>query len=153
METIKAFVRPDNTATIVCPVCATVKQISAKPYRHKKQTLNIRCSCDTTFTVQLEFRQQYRKQTYLPGTYRMVDSPGINEEDIEILNISRIGIGFTVSGPHKLKENQTVQLEFSLNNKKLTKRAVIQAVNNNYIGCHFVDQELYEKTLGFFLRC
>ncbi len=155
METIKAFVRPDNTVTIVCPVCKTTKQISAAPYLHKKHSIKIRCVCDAIFTVQFDFRRHYRKQTSLRGTYRIIDSPETGGGIIHIHNISRSGLGFTVSGLHTMQEKQTIQLEFRLNDKnltRLTKQATIQTVHNNFIGCQFVDQDSLEKALGFYLR-
>ena len=155
MAMTKAFVRPDNTATIICPACLTAKQVFVAPYHQKKHSLKIRCKCNTVFTVHLDFRCHYRKQISLPGTYRVVDPPKAEGGVIHIRNISRSGIGFTVSGLHKMQKKQTVQLEFRLNDKnltKLTKRATIQTVNNNYIGCQFIDQNLLEKALALYLR-
>lgn len=73
---------------------------------------------------------------------------------MHICNISRGGIGFTVSGTHKLQENQTVQLKFQLDDKKqtlLVKQVYIRSVDNNYIGCQFIDPDLIGKALGFYL--
>jgi len=155
MDKIKAFVRPDNTATIICSVCKTTKQVSAAPYLNKKHSIKIRCTCGTTFTVQFDFRRHYRKQISLRGIYRMVDPLRAGGGVIHIRNISRSGIGFTVSGLHKMQKKQTIQLEFRLNDKnltKLTKQATIQTVNNNFIGCQFVEQYLIEKALRFYLH-
>ena len=155
MDTIKAFVRPDNTVTIICPVCKTTKQVSAAPYLDKKHFIKIRCACDAIFTVQFDFRRHYRKQISLRGTYRLLDPPGTGGGVIHIRNISRSGIGFTVSGLHNMQKKQTIQLEFRLNDKnltKLTKQATIQTVNNNFIGCRFVEQYLIEKALRFYLH-
>jgi len=152
---LKAFVRPDNTTTIVCPGCKEVKQISVAAYRHTKHSINIRCKCNTRFTVHLDFRNHYRKETDFPGTYRIIKPSGKGSGDIHICNISRGGIGFTVSGLHIMEPGQTLQLEFRLNDKKQTKlikQARICTVDNNYIGCQFVDQDLMEKALGFYLR-
>ena len=54
-----------------------------------------------------------------------------------------------------MQKKQTVQLEFRLNDKnltKLTKQATIQTVNNNFIGCQFVEQDRIEKALRFYLH-
>jgi PilZ domain len=154
MTDIKVYVHPDNTATVICPACNTAKKASVAPYRLKKHSLKIRCLCNTSFKVRLDFRQHYRKQTSLPGNYLIIDPPGTGGGVMHICNISRSGIGFTVSGRHKLQENQTVQLEFRLDDKKQTKLAkqvYIRSVDNNYVGCHFIDQDLIGKALGFYL--
>jgi len=155
MANVKVFVRPDNTVTIICPSCNSAKQASVEPYRHKKHTLKVRCKCNTIFAVQLDFRRHYRKQTKLTGTYRVIDPPRAGDGVIHIRNISRSGIGFTVSGGHKMQKGQTVHLEFHDNDKhqtKLTKKARIRLIDNNYIGCQFIDQDLIEKALGFYLQ-
>ena len=155
MTKMMTFVCPDNTATINCPGCKTVTQFSAVQYRKKKHFLKIRCKCNTVFTVQLDFRCQYRKQISLPGTYSIVDPPRAGGGVIHIRNISRSGIGFTVSGKHNIRKNQTLHLEFRLNDKnmtKLIKQAKIQSVSSNYIGCQFIEQDILEKALGFYLR-
>ena len=74
---------------------------------------------------------------------------------IHIRNISRNGIGFTVSGVHHLQPEQIIRLEFTLNDRnmsKLTKEARVQLVDGNYIGCQFLDEDTIEKALGFYLR-
>jgi len=156
MNNVKVFVRPDNTATIICPACNAASQASVASFRHKKHSLKIRCKCDTVFRVQLDFRRHYRKQTSLPGTYRVIKPPGAGGGVIHIRNISRHGIGFTVSGLHRMQQGQTIHLEFNLNDKhrtKLAKEATIRLVDKNYVGCQFINENLVEKALGFYLRC
>ncbi len=155
METVKIFVRPDNTATIICPACNAASQTSVAHFRHKKHSLKIRCKCNHVFKAQLDFRRHYRKQTSLTGTYRVIRPPGAGGGVIHIRNISRNGIGFTVSGVHHLQPEQIVRLEFTLNDRhmsKLTKEARVQLVDGNYIGCQFLDEDTIEKALGFYLR-
>jgi hypothetical protein len=155
METVKIFVRPDNTATIICPACNAATQTSVAHYRHKKHVLKIRCKCNAVFKAQLDFRRHYRKQTSLPGTYRVIKPPGGGGGVIHIRNISQNGIGFTVSGVHHLQPGMVIRLEFTLNDKhltKLVKEATVRLVEDNYIGCQFTDQDVVEKALGFYLR-
>jgi hypothetical protein len=124
MTDIKVYVHPDNTATVISPACNTAKKASVAPYRLKKHSLKVRCLCNTSFKVRLDFRQHYRKQTSLPGNYLIIDPPGTGGGVMHICNISRSGIGFTVSGRHKLRENQTVQLLYSYNPQQLYRLSV-----------------------------
>ena len=53
-----------------------------------------------------------------------------------------------------MEEGQIVELEFQLDDKKQTKLikgARICSIDNNYIGCEFLDSELIEKALRFYL--
>ena len=155
MKQIKIFVRPDNTATIICPSCSAVKKISVEPFKHKKHLLQLRCKCGERFAVQLDFRKFYRKSISLPGTFRVVKPAGGGGGVIHIRNLSLGGIGFTVSGVHHIERGQTLQLDFTLNDKhqsKIRKQAVVQTINQNYIGCRFIDSQVTDKALGFYLR-
>lgn len=155
MNSIRIFVRPDNTATIICPACNAVTQTSVARYRNKKHAIKIRCKCNTVFKVELDFRRHYRMQISLPGTYRVIDPPGGGGGVIHIKNISRNGLGFTVSGIHHMKPGQTIRLEFILNDNnqtKLIKEAEIRLIEKNYIGCRFLNEDRLEKALGFYLR-
>ena len=105
------------------------------------------------FTVQLDFRRNFRKQTSLHGTYEVLSKGAHGGGIIHITNISRGGLGFTVSGLHDIQKGQLVQVEFQLNDKKktvLNKQAVIRTVNKNSIGCEFRYNTDTDKALGFF---
>ena len=155
MANVKAFVHPNNTATIICPACNLAKQVSVKAYRHKKHRIKIRCICKSVFVVQLDFRRHYRKKTQLTGTYRIINPTAGGGGIIHIRNLSQSGLGFTVSGIHKIQIDQSLLLEFQLNDKHqttLTKKAHVRYIDQNYIGCQFMNQDSIEKALGFYLR-
>lgn len=154
MASVKSFVR-NNTATVICPACNTAKSISAEPYRFKKHSMRAHCRCGETFTLQLDYRAHYRKITSLPGTYSITTPGKAGGGVIHIRNISRGGIGFTVSGIHHLENNLNLILEFQLNDRnrtKLRKEVLVRSVKINDIGCQFVDNAMEEKALGFYLQ-
>ena len=154
MADVKVFVLQDNKATIVCPHCNSAKQVSLDGYRNKGKTLKVRCKCKETFTVELDFRNYYRKQTNLAGTYRSINPPG-GGGPVNVCNLSLGGMGFTVAGMHSLQPGHTIEVEFRLDDKnfsKLVKRARVCTIQKNYIGCQFPDQERAGKELGFYLR-
>ena len=73
---------------------------------------------------------------------------------MRVKNLSRDGLGFIASGLHELKENQILLVEFRLDDqkkKKIAQKVRICTVNDEYIGCKFVDLGLFEKELGFYL--
>jgi hypothetical protein len=155
MADVKTFVRGNNTATIICPACNTARHINAEPYRYKKHNIKVRCHCGARFCLSLDYRRHYRKLISLPGTYAVTTPGKIGGGVIHIRNISRGGLGFTVSGLHHMEKDLTLILEFHLNDKnqtKLRKEAQIRSVKGNYIGCQFPENDVVEKALGFYLQ-
>lgn len=155
MKTVTAHVKNNNIVTIICPACNTVKHASTKNLRHPKNSVKIRCHCNEVFQVKVNFRRHFRKKISIPGNYLITDPNGAGGGVIHIRNISRGGIGFTVSGVHSITKDSTLNLEFQLNDKKMTqmkKNAIVRSVQGNSIGCEFADQEKLEKELGFFLQ-
>jgi PilZ domain len=155
MKVQKSFVKTNGTASIQCPKCALVKNISVAKFRSSRHTLKTRCSCDNTFLVALDFRRHYRKPTKIVGVYTIIGSPGSGGGQMQVDNISRSGLGFSVSGRHCMLIGQKALLNFRITDKKqteLTKKVVIKRVNTNKIGCEFINQSQIGKDLGFFLQ-
>jgi predicted RNA-binding Zn-ribbon protein involved in translation (DUF1610 family) len=151
----KIHVRENNTATLVCPNCGTVKHFDADRFRNHPHTFSVRCRCQQVFSVLIDFRRYYRKQTNLYGTYVILSKGGVGGGLIHITNISRGGMGFTVSGTHRIEKDQLIQVEFQLNDKNKTvinKQAIVRSVRQNVVGCEFQDSAELDKALGFFLR-
>lgn len=154
VQTVKAFVRPDNTVTIVCPSCKMPKNVSVASFRNKSHYLKVRCPCDTVFRVHLDFRQHYRKPTELPGIYKSIDPPG-SGGTIEIRDISISGLGFVIKGTNLVEKGNVLRVSFELDDKrktKLEKKVVVQSVTDGFVGCKFVGEQAYEKELGFYLK-
>ncbi|RUM47379.1 MAG: hypothetical protein DSY80_00990 [Desulfocapsa sp.] len=151
----KSFVKTNDTASIQCPKCALVKNISVAKFRNTRHTLKTRCSCDNTFLVTLDFRRHYRKPTKIVGVYTIIGSPGSGGGQMQVDNISRSGVGFSVSGRHNMNVGQKALLNFRISDRKqteLTKKVVIRRVSTNKIGCEFINQSQIGKDLGFFLQ-
>lgn len=155
METVKAFVRQDNTVTIVCPACKTPKNVSVANFKGKTHDLKVRCTCTHVFQVHLDFRQFYRKPTDLPGFYKTLKPVGHGGGVIHIKNVSLGGLGFTISGVNTIEVGHRLEISFQLDDKKKTamkKEVVVQSVSDNFIGCRFISDQAYEKELGFYLK-
>jgi hypothetical protein len=164
MEKIKASVSAGNMISLHCPKCGLIKQASVARFKGDKHTLKVRCSCGNLLTVELDFRQKYRKTTNLHGEYAVL-SPGVQQKkapDVKplfykclIANISLTGLGLILSG-HKLKIGDELRVRFILDDKKeseMDRNVVVRVIDKNYIGCEFNDDAYYQydKTLGFYL--
>ncbi len=151
--TNKTFVKEDSQATIVCPACSSAKTISVEEFRDKQHVLKVKCKCGNSFSLQLEFRQFFRKDTELQGVYD-VKPPARGGGMATIVNLSLIGACFDVRGVHGLEIGQKGSLVFTLDNRKETvlyRQVLIRSVNGKKIGCEFVEERAFEKELGFYL--
>ncbi len=152
-DQVRSFVSEDGLASITCPNCGMTKQVAVAEFRGKRNSIKVRCRCQQTFTITLEFRQAHRKSTELKGIYEIISDGGGGRATIK--DLSRNGIGFMVSGIHNLKMGQNVLIDFALDNQNQTalkKRAVVRSVASNRIGCEFLKEQAFEKDLGFYLR-
>ena len=148
-------IRDGNSATLICPGCGLVRQVSVARFRNDRHTLSVRCRCGHVYNVLLDFRRHFRKPTSLAGTYVSRDPAGPGGGVIRIVNISRSGVGFTVSGRHRIEPGQELQIEFQLtdrNKSVLKKPAVVRTVQDNTVGCEFLCTGELDKALGFFLQ-
>ena len=154
-QPLTVHIRDNNAATLVCPACGLVRQIAVAKFRNDRHTLAIRCRCGHVYSVLLDFRRHFRKPTSLAGTYVSRDPAGPGGGVIRILNISRSGVGFTVSGRHRILPGQELQIEFQLTDRNRTvikKQAVVRTVQENTVGCEFLCAGELDKALGFVLQ-
>ncbi len=151
---VNAVVKDDGVAAITCPLCGVVRPTSVSKFKNKQHVLGVKCKCNENFKVHLEFRKHFRKNTDLEGIYAILP-PDAGGGRIKIQNVSRSGVGFTVSGIHSIKIGQKAKVKFTLDNRKeteLDKHVTIRSINKNYIGCEFQENQAFEKELGFYLR-
>jgi hypothetical protein len=154
-QPLTVHVRDDNSATLICPGCGLVRQVPAARFRNDRHTLSVRCRCGHVYNVLLDFRRHFRKPTSLAGTYNSRNPGGPVSGVIRIVNISRSGVGFTVSGRHRFEPGQELQIEFQLtdrNKSVLKKPVVVRMVQDNTVGCEFLCTGELDKALGFFLQ-
>jgi len=163
-EKIKISVSTDDMVALHCPFCGMVKQVSVARFKDKKHSLKVRCSCKKLLTVDLDFRQRYRKLTNLRGKYLNVTHKQENNQGHEqlqthqcqIVNISLTGLGLLVFSGHGVKLGDRLKICFTLDDKKkseIDRELIARVVRKDYIGCEFIDDgyHTYDKALGFYL--
>ncbi len=147
------YVQKDSTAVIKCPECGTAKSINVERFKGRRKSLKLRCKCDCSFRIVLEFRRAYRKETNLSGNYVRF-APAKETGRIVVKNISRLGVGFSTVAGHNLRKGDDIKITFTLDDgdrSGIDKNAVVRVVIDKYIGCEFTDQSQHDKTLGFYL--
>jgi len=58
----KIRVRPDNTVVLTCTNCGFQKEAQAESFKDYKHAVRIKCRCQKTFMVFLEYRNRVRKK-------------------------------------------------------------------------------------------
>ena len=153
MEPQKAFVREDGAAVLKCPHCRHARTVSVAKLKGKKRILKIKCSCHQSYSVNLELRKTYRKETKLNGHF--VNLSLNNERGAMIVkNTSICGIGFTVIGTNNIQKDNQLEVTFTLDDlhsSVISKQAVVRFVREMFVGCDFQDANDCDKALGFYL--
>jgi hypothetical protein len=156
----RVHVNKENLAAIKCPHCATMKLISVKKFKGDKHSLNVKCTCNNSFSVSLDFREKYRKSTNINGKYIKID-PDISSMQApnlkcQIADLSLTGVALSIPGAHDLRVGDELVIAFTLDDNigtKIQRRAVVRVIGQGFVGCQFdeVESPAYDKALGFYL--
>ena len=151
----KVHISNNNTATFVCPNCENTSTVDVSKYTQVEQrvTVKVKCRCGHHFTVALEKRKKYRKQTNLPGTYRNLD---LSEDKgvMAVMDISSTGLKLKLNVSRDFKIGDRLRVEFNLDDKRRThieKKVIVENVTDNFVGVSFAPDEPDDPALGFYL--
>lgn len=139
----KTYVRPDNTAVLTCVHCGLQKIIPTKTFKGYKHKLKVKCNCNRTFMVILEFRSRLRKRTYLRGSY-INHSQGNIEGLLIVLDISVTGLAFSSLDIRKFKVGDELSLEFRLDDEhgtEIKKEVIVKDLRQKTVGCEYENPE------------
>lgn len=154
MEAKRVLVKEGDVAIITCSFCSKTKKLSVVPYKEKrKRELRIKCSCEKIFSICLEYRKHQRKSIKLLGKSINL-SQHRKSQDIILMNISLGGIGFNPKKKYEIREDDRLQVSFSLNDSNSTPietTATVRTIGKDYVGCEFNTTENFKPALGFYL--
>ncbi len=156
-------VNSKNLAAIKCPHCQSIKLVSVDKFKGVKHSLKVKCSCNNSFSVSLDFRERYRKSTNIDAKYVKIDKD-VKAADMQIepnlkckvADLSLSGLALTIIGSHDLQVGDELLVEFTLDDKSNTyikRKAAIRVVGQGFVGCQFdeSDSPAFDKALGFYL--
>ncbi len=158
--TQKVFLNDENKATFVCPECnlSTTKEASQYRQIDREVRFKIKCTCGHSYSVLLERRKHFRKETNLLGKYTHHPSSGPNKKgSLRVKNISRLGLKLVINAMPGLAIGSKLSVEFSLDDKQKTiikKDIVIRMISDSIVGgefCSFDTSDSSDKALGFYL--
>ncbi len=167
------YVDKDNKATIVCPGCGKSKVIDASRFMRAdgpvKIKLKFKCgycaqkqkktelagnNVNPIHIITLERRKFYRKKVNLPGTF--IDPRG-KKAGIQIIDLSRTGLKFKLDFPWPVRCEDTISVEFHLDNAAKTlikKKAQVKKINGLLVSAEFFSMNTFsesDKAIGFYL--
>lgn len=149
----KVYVNQEGVAVMKCPACDAVKTANVGALRNGQHVIKVRCNCQEVFTVSLEFRRSYRKEAKLAGEYQSLPD-GKGRGKLTVVNISKGGVGARIIGLNHCRIGDELRISFNLDDRHhslIEKKVVVRLVKQNYIGCEFLDSNINDKALGFYL--
>ncbi len=158
--TQKIFVADSNVATFVCPECNASKTTDVTKFKSlpKAVRLKIKCTCGNSYSVILERRKYYRKETGFPGIYVYRPAGGQPlKGNMTVVDISRGGLKMKLPTQPKIKVGSVFEVEFHLDDKQrslIRKELIVRNVVDQFICAEFssIDpSDPSDKALGFYL--
>jgi hypothetical protein len=164
MYRIKLFVHKDNIVKLRCPNCHEKKQIPASVLKNKYKFRG-RCTCNSVIEVELEYRNTFRKETNLAGYYsdnlkelqsvKVADgdlTTNITSTNCNIMNISTYGLGFKSLNHHNIINDNILYIVFQLSaGTIIEKKVIVRNVQDDNIGCEFIDVQEEDKDIDYYL--
>ena len=156
----KVFITDQDKATIICPKCNLSTTTDASQYKkiNKEVRLKINCKCGHSYSILLERRKQFRRETNLTGKYLFHSSSGAEKKgSLIVRNISRSGLKLELKLMPDLKIGSELSVEFNLDDKHGTlikKEVIIKMITGPFVGAMFSSFDASEpgdKALGFYL--
>ena len=156
----KIFITAHKMATFICPACRRTKTVDVTKNKTLARAVKVRvkCPCGHVYSVQLERRRHYRKETDLPGAFfRLKSGKKIGHGSMVVKDISRSGLRCKLNSRINLKVGDTILVEFHLDDRQrshIKKEAVVRIITNNEIGVEFSSMDpsdISDKRLGFYL--
>ena len=160
--TDKVFVSQDNTATLICPSCGKFKTVDVAKYVNRAEPVKIkvRCSCGHEFSIFLERRQQFRKETSIDGFYtcssrHTAPYTGHISGKMTVVDISRTGLRLKLNTMPRFTVGDRLQIEFQLNDPHasvIRKEVIVRHLKGYFVGTEYTSPLNFDSALGFYLR-
>jgi hypothetical protein len=152
----KTYVRPNNRAVLICPYCGQWRRILADPFRGNKHKLKVKCFCNETFKVFLEFRKEVRKEKFLRGGSCIDHSQKGSRCDIVIIDISVTGLAFSSLDAPTLRIDDEFGVEFNLDFGKgpnIKRDVIVKNIRHKRVGCEFeLSGGAFDGQLEYYVR-
>ena len=154
MKIRKIYYGKKGECSVVCHRCGKVSKVDTKKVQ-LNQVIEINCSCQNNFRVQLEKREYYRKEVKLTGTFEKIVPEDTIKGRLIIEDLSYTGIGCRTVTKHYLEKDDVVSVDFTLDdvhNSQINENGIVRTVRDRYLGIEFQDLSQHSrKLIGFYL--
>lgn len=142
----KYFVNHKETVAIRCIACGRVGVFSVASLKGKKHSLRVNCPCAETFSVDLEFRQDYRIRSAIPASFRALSTPKGRARSCVVTDHSMGGLLFETDQAAPIKQDDRLIVRYRPEDDPLHEIERIIRVRHHdqgrRIGGAFVDEPL-----------
>ncbi len=153
----RVFINSENKATFVCEKCTKAKTVDVSKYKNINRAVRIKCHCNCghSYSVLLERRKTFRKQTRLSGVY-IYGSKGFRGP-IRVLDLSRTGIKIEVLDSRRFQPGDIFKVEFKLDDPQsslIEKEVEAKLVKQNTVGGEFTSvssTDFSDKKIAFYV--
>ncbi len=158
--TQKIFLSGKNTASFICPKCHITKEADVTKYKNiaTSVTLNVKCSCGNEYSVTLERRKHYRRETNIQGKFGFFSLVGEDQRGaMTVVDISKGGLKFKMATHPIFNKGDILEVEFILDNKEKTpikKQVFVRNVRESFVNvefCSFNADDTGDKAIGYYL--
>jgi hypothetical protein len=152
-DEVICYVGRDGMTNLVCPNCKTLKTIDTSKKNIGTRKFKAKCKCGMALRGRFELRQHIRKKVNLLGSYKNPKNRNIGEIDIE--NISLMGVGFRCFGNPGFQKMDKLDITFTLDNPDrsvIKLRVEVVHIEGRYVGAKRCDTKSMQPTLGFYLK-
>jgi hypothetical protein len=142
----KFYVDDNNQARIICNKCGLNKNLDVTKFKDTHKRLKAKCRCGEVFPLTLDFRRHYRKKVQIVG--RCFIQKENKRDDIAIVDISMSGINFRTFKSHNLSIDDTVELNFTLDNPLRTKvrePVKIKWIAGRNVGAEYINRSKMQR--------
>ena len=152
MDIVTINIAGKESIKLVCSKCGSAREINISSLPDIGRVYKIKCKCIHGFSIAFDKRKYKRKKTNFIGTYSLENS--ITDNIIDIIDLSRGGLGFIRTDRTKLKIGDRLAVRFNLDNAGndvIDCIVSIRNIFNNRVCCEFLDMRGGMKTtLGFY---
>ncbi|WP_310599918.1 hypothetical protein [Desulfobulbus sp.] len=108
----KYYVSRKEMVTIKCRACGRTETFSVTELKSRKHSIRVDCACSQSFEVDLEFRQDYRQKSDIPGSLRALTTPKNRARQCAIVDHSPKGLLLAIADPLPIKRDDWLVVNY-----------------------------------------
>jgi len=141
----KYFVNKHSQLSIQCLACKKTRTFPIEILRERQQAIKVKCSCEHTFTIDIEFRKHYRKKVNFLGRYRLATASVEEVKDCTVADLSLGGLSIKIINDESIAEHDELIVNFRLDDQahhEIERKIQVRHIDQkDRIGGEFIDLE------------